>query len=206
MRLPPTSGGHLDQRGGWPAEDISFRMLPPHVSRSHQSQDARRLPAGASRFSPTLSAGTVASRDARRLPAGVSRSRPTPESVAAHLAARWHAGATCQRQKVALSPATTAISTACLVSKSLNLAPFRACPRGAQDSQANRDDLFIFDPHELVSCGEADSAAIAVSLDAKHVANRPHPACLDGESGGQLDADVATSCFSVLATADPLDY
>jgi hypothetical protein len=40
-------------------------------------------------------------------------------------------------------------------------APTRACPRGAQDSQANREDLFIFDPHELVSCGEADAVAIA---------------------------------------------
>ena len=36
-------------------------------------------------------------------------------------------------------------------SKSLTALPTGACPRGAQDSQANRDDLFIFDPHELVS-------------------------------------------------------
>jgi hypothetical protein len=33
----------------------------------------------------------------------------------------------------------------------LAYAPIGACPRRAQDSQANRDGLFIIDPHELVS-------------------------------------------------------
>jgi hypothetical protein len=33
----------------------------------------------------------------------------------------------------------------------LTYAPTGACPRGAEESQANRDRLLIFDPHELVS-------------------------------------------------------
>jgi hypothetical protein len=39
----------------------------------------------------------------------------------------------------------------CRTTERLAYAPTGACPRGAQDSQANRDDLFVVDAHELVS-------------------------------------------------------
>ena len=45
----------------------------------------------------------------------------------------------------------TATSSENPAPKCLMAFPTGACPRGAQDSQANRDHLLIFDPHELVS-------------------------------------------------------
>jgi hypothetical protein len=80
----------------------------------------------------------------------------------------------------------------------LTYAPTGACPRGAQDSQANRDHLLIFDPHELVSWVKQIQLLSRFHLTPKrspvdayrgtHIANKPPPqrGCCLGSGWGEV--------------------